>query len=172
MPIYALGDLEPSIHESAYIHPDAVIIGNVTLGPDASVWACAVLRGDDGKIVVGEGSNIQDGAVLHCTPLYNTVVGNFCTIGHIAHLEGCRILDRALVGTASVVLHDAEVGEGALVGANAVVTGGTVVPPGAMALGIPAKIREGAADAAEINMGVRSYIDRGRRFRRELRRLD
>jgi carbonic anhydrase/acetyltransferase-like protein (isoleucine patch superfamily) len=172
MPIYALGDLEPSIHESAYIHPEAVIIGDVTLGPDASVWACAVLRGDDGKIVVGEGSNIQDGAVLHCTPLYNTVVGNFCTIGHIAHLEGCRILDRALVGTASVVLHDAEVGEGALVGANAVVTGGTVVPPGAMALGIPAKIREGAANAAEINMGAQSYIDRGRRFRRELRRLD
>ncbi len=172
MPVYALGDFEPSIHESAYIHPDAVIIGNVTLGPDASVWACAVLRGDDGKIIVGEGSNIQDGAVLHCTPRYSTVVGNFCTIGHIAHLEGCRILDRALVGTASVVLHDAEVGEGALVGANAVVTGGTVVPPGAMALGIPAKIREGAANAAEIDMGVQSYIERGRRFRQELRRLD
>jgi carbonic anhydrase/acetyltransferase-like protein (isoleucine patch superfamily) len=172
MPVYALGDFEPSIHESAYIHPDAVIIGNVTLGPDASVWACAVLRGDDGKIIVGEGSNIQDGAVLHCTQRYSTVVGNFCTIGHIAHLEGCRILDRALVGTASVVLHDAEVGEGALVGANAVVTGGTVVPPGAMALGIPAKIREGAANAAEIDMGVQSYIERGRRFRQELRRLD
>lgn len=172
MPIYALGDIEPSIPASAYIHPDAVIIGNVAIGADASVWACAVLRGDDGRIVVGDGSNVQDGAVLHCTPMFDTVVGNLCTIGHLAHLEGCRILDRALVGTASVVLHDAEVGEGALVGANAVVTGGTIVPPGAMALGIPAKIREGAANAAEIDMGVQSYIERAKRFRQDLRRLD
>lgn len=172
MPIYALGDVEPSIHETAYIHPDAVVIGNVTIGAEASVWACAVLRGDDGAIVIGPGSNVQDGAVIHCTPELDTVVGERCTIGHIAHLEGCRILDRALVGTASVVLHEAVVGEGALVGANAVVTGGTVVPPGAMALGIPAKIREGAADQDDINHGVQSYIDRGKRFREELRRLD
>ncbi len=172
MPVYALGDVEPSIHESAYIHPDAVVIGDVTIGAEASIWACAVLRGDDGRIEIGAGSNVQDGAVIHTTLHLPTIVGERCTIGHIAHLEGCRILDRALVGTASVVLHDAEVGEGALVGANAVVTGGTVVPPGAMALGIPAKIREGAADQDDINLGVQSYIDRAKRFRAELRRID
>lgn len=172
MPIYALGDLEPKIHESAYIHPEAVIMGDVEIGADASVWACAVLRGDDGAIRIGAGSNVQDGAVIHTTAVFPTIVGERCTIGHIAHLEGCRVLDRALVGTASVVLHDAEIGEGALVGANAVVTGGTVVPPGAMALGIPAKIREGAADQNDIALGVQSYIDRGKRFATELRRID
>ena len=172
MPIYALGDLEPDIHETAYVHPDAVVIGAVTLGPKASVWPSAVLRGDDGRIVIGEGSNVQDGAVVHCTPDYDTTVGNYCTVGHIAHLEGCTIKDRALVGTASVVLHQAVVGEGALVGANAVVVGGTIVPPKALALGVPAKIREDAADTAEIDDGVQSYIARAERFRRELRRLD
>ena len=172
MPVYALGDLEPQIHETAYVHPDAVIIGAVTLGPRASVWANAVLRADDGRIVIGEGSNVQDGAVLHCTPTLDTIVGNFCTVGHIAHLEGCTIRDGALVGTASVVLHEAVIGEGALVGANAVVVGGTEVPPKAMALGVPAKIREGAADTDDIAHGVQSYIDRAERFRRELRRID
>lgn len=172
MPIYALGELEPRIAPDAYIHPDAVIIGDVSIGAESSVWACAVLRGDDGAIVIGDRSNIQDGAVIHTTPQWDTVVGNGCTVGHLAHLEGCRIADGALVGTASVVLHDARVGEGALVGANAVVTGGTVVPPGAMALGIPAKIREGAADQDDIRHGVESYVQRGHRFRAELRRLD
>jgi carbonic anhydrase/acetyltransferase-like protein (isoleucine patch superfamily) len=172
MPIYALGNKEPQIASDAYIHPEAVIIGDVTIGSESSVWPCAVLRGDDGVIIVGERSNIQDGAVLHTTLMYATIVGNNCTIGHLAHLEGCRILDDALVGTASVVLHDAEVQQGALVGANAVVTGGSVIPPGAMALGIPAKVREGMANQKEILLGVESYVNRGKWFRKDLRRLD
>ncbi len=172
MPIYALGDKEPSIATDAYIHPEAVIIGEVTIGSESSVWPCAVLRGDDGKIVIGERSNIQDGAVIHTTIIYPTIVGNDCTIGHLAHLEGCRVLDGALIGTASVVLHDAEIQQGALVGANAVVTGGTIVPPGAMALGIPAKIRENMANQEEISLGVESYVNRGKWFREELRRID
>jgi carbonic anhydrase/acetyltransferase-like protein (isoleucine patch superfamily) len=172
MPIYALGNKEPQIASDAYIHPEAVIIGDVTIGSESSVWPCAVLRGDDGEIIVGERSNIQDGAVLHTTLMYPTIVGNNCTIGHLAHLEGCRIFDDALVGTASVVLHDAEVQQGALVGANAVVTGGSVIPPGAMALGIPAKVREGMANRKEILLGVESYVNRGKWFRKDLRRLD
>ena len=172
MPIYALGDLEPVIDSSAYIHPEAVVIGNVTIGSESSIWACAVLRGDDGAISIGNRSNIQDGAVIHTTPIYETTIGDNCTIGHLAHLEGCTIEDGALVGTASVVLHDARVQSGALVGANAVVTGGTVVPPGAMALGIPAKIREGLANQDEIRLGVESYVSRAKWFRKELRRLD
>ena len=113
MPIYALGDKEPSIATDAYVHPEAVIIGEVTIGSESSVWPCAVLRGDDGKIIIGKRSNIQDGAVIHTTIIYPTIVGNDCTIGHLAHLEGCRVLDGALVGTASVVLHDAEIQQGA-----------------------------------------------------------
>jgi len=172
MPVYALGDLEPSISATAYIHPEAVVIGNVTIGSESSVWACAVLRGDDGQISIGDRTNIQDGAVIHTTPIYPTVVGNNCTIGHLAHLEGCTIEDRSLVGTASVVLHNAVVQEGALVGANAVVTGGTVVPSGALALGIPAKIREGLANQEEITLGVESYVARAKWFRKDLRRID
>jgi len=170
MPIYALGDKEPSIATDAYVHPEAVIIGEVTIGSESSVWPCAVLRGDDGKIIIGKRSNIQDGAVIHTTIIYPTIVGNDCTIGHLAHLEGCRVLDGALIGTASVVLHDAEIQQGALVGANAVVTGGTIVPPAAMALGIPAKIRENMANQEEISLGVESYVHRGKWFREELRR--
>jgi carbonic anhydrase/acetyltransferase-like protein (isoleucine patch superfamily) len=172
VPVYALGDALPQIHPDAYIHPEAVIIGNVTIGAESSVWACAVLRGDDGAIRIGARSSIQDGAVLHCTEALDTIVGDECTIGHLAHLEGCRIRDGALVGTASVVLHDAEVGEWALVGANAVVTGGTVVPPGAMALGVPAKIREGAADQEDIRRGMLSYVARASHYRVALRRID
>lgn len=172
MPIYALGSIEPRIDASAYIHPEAVIIGEVTIGADSSVWPCAVLRGDDGQIIIGRGSSVQDGAVLHCTPELPTVIGDECTIGHNAHLEGCRILDGGLVGSGAVVLHEAEVGEWALVGAGAVVTGGTVVPAGALALGTPAKIREGLADKEDIYDGMLTYIERAKRFRSELRRLD
>ena len=110
--------------------------------------------------------------MIHTTPIYATTIGDNCTIGHLAHLEGCTIEDGALVGTASVVLHDARVQSGALVGANAVVTGGTVVPPGAMALGIPAKIREGLANQDEIRLGVESYVSRAKWFTKELRRID
>ncbi len=172
MPIYALGELVPDIDPDAYIHPEAVIIGNVAIGAESSVWPGAVLRGDDGEIRVGRRTSIQDGAILHTTARFATIVGDECTIGHLAHLEGCRIADGALVGTASVVLHDAEVGSWALVGANAVVTGGTIVPPGAMALGIPAKIREGAADRADIEAGMKSYVARAEHYRANLRRLD
>ncbi|MFN3216452.1 MAG: gamma carbonic anhydrase family protein [Acidimicrobiales bacterium] len=172
MAIYALGDLVPVIHPDAYIHPEATIIGDVHVGAESSVWPGAVLRGDDGEIRVGRRTSIQDGAILHTTARFPTIVGDECTIGHLAHLEGCRIADGALVGTASVVLHDAEVGSWALVGANAVVTGGTIVPPGAMALGVPAKIREGAADRADIEAGMQSYVARAAHYRANLRRID
>ncbi len=172
MPIYALGDLTPSIDPTAFIHPDAVIIGDVTIGAGSSVWPCAVLRGDGGGIRIGERTSIQDGSVLHTTPEWETVVGDDCVIGHIVHLEGCTIQDRALVGNGSVVLHRAIVESGALVGANAVVTNDMVVPSGAMALGIPAKIRPDTVTPAMISQGADSYTERARFYKTELRRLD
>ena len=99
MPVYALGDQVPQIDPSAFIHPEAVIIGDVRIGAGSSVWACAVIRGDDGPIHVGSGSSIQDGAVLHTTAFSPTTVGDGCTIGHLAHLEGCVIKDGGLVGS-------------------------------------------------------------------------
>ncbi len=172
MAVYMLGDLEPRIDPTAYVHPLAVVIGNVELGPEASVWPHAVLRGDDGTIRVGARSNVQDGAVIHCTPNFPTLVGNDCTIGHQAHLEGCVVHDDSLIGVASVVMHDAHVGPHALVGANATVTGGTVVPPEAMALGTPARIREHMLKPGHNRINSRAYADRGRYYRTELRRID
>jgi len=172
MPLYALGDRTPDIHPDAYVHPDAVVIGAVTLGAEASVWAGAVLRGDDGSIAVGARTSVQDGTIVHTTAELPTEIGADCVIGHAAHLEGCTIADLALVGSGSIVLHRAVVETGALVGANAVVPGGFRVPSGAMALGVPATLREGVVDAeAMIRPGVESYRARARRYRAELRRI-
>ncbi|MEO6987668.1 MAG: gamma carbonic anhydrase family protein [Aquihabitans sp.] len=172
MAIYALGDRVPDIATDAYIAPEAVIIGSVTIGSESTVWPGAVLRGDDGNIHVGARTSIQDGAIIHTTHFQATTIGDECVIGHLAHLEGCIIHDGALVGSGSVVLHNAVVESGALVGAGAVVSGGTVVPSGAMALGIPAKIRPGMVTPEMITRGMQSYVARGRWYRQDLRRLD
>jgi carbonic anhydrase/acetyltransferase-like protein (isoleucine patch superfamily) len=172
MAIYALGDHVPVIDPSAFIHPEAVVIGEVDIGAESSVWPGAVLRGDSGPIVVGCRTSVQDGAIVHTTDESPTIIGDDCVIGHAVHLEGCRIDNGALIGSGAIVLHRAVVSTGAIVGANAVVLNDMVVPPGALAIGVPAKIREGAADQASIADGVQKYLDRTRRYHRELRRID
>lgn len=172
MPIYALGTQVPVIHESAFIHPDAVIIGSVTIGEESSVWPGAVLRGDDGTITVGARSSIQDGTVVHTTPMSPTQVGDDCVIGHVAHLEGCRIANGAQVSSGAVVLHNVTVGSGAIVAANSVVLNNMVVPDGALAVGAPATIKEGRARRQDIEFAAQAYVMKARRFRQELRRLD
>ena len=172
MPVYALGEAEPDIDPSAYVHPGAVVIGRVHIGAEASIWPTAVLRGDDGDIFVGAGTSIQDGTIIHTTAFQPTTVGARCVIGHNVHLEGCIVEDGSLVGSGSVVLHHAVVRTGALVGANALVPGGMEVPTGCMALGVPAKLREDAVEAGQFEPAVMSYIERSRRFRETLRRVD
>lgn len=172
MPIYALGDQEPTIDSLAYVHPDAIIIGSVTIGPESSVWPSAVLRGDDGYITIGARTSIQDGTVVHTTADTPTIVGDDCTIGHVAHLEGCVVESGSLVGSGAIVLHRAVVSTGSLVAANAVVLNDMVIPSGALAVGIPAKIKEGAADADQLRYSAASYVDRSHRYRDQLRRLD
>jgi carbonic anhydrase/acetyltransferase-like protein (isoleucine patch superfamily) len=172
MPIYALGDRVPTIDPDAYVHPDAVIIGDVTLGPHSSVWPGAVLRGDSTFIRVGARTSIQDGAVIHCADDLPTIIGDDCTIGHLVHLEGCTVEAGCLVGVGAVVLHLVVVHTGAIVAANAVVLDGTDVPAGAMALGVPAKIRPDAANPALLHEGATLYVQRGEQYRRLLRRLD
>lgn len=172
MTIYALGDRVPDIHPDAYVHPDGIVIGDVTLAAGASVWPCAVLRGDDGAIRIGRDTSIQDCAIIHCTVDLDTIVGDESVIGHSVHLEGCTIEDRALVGNGAVVLHRAIVRTGALVGSNAVVPAGMDVPSGAMALGIPARLREGTVDPEMIADPMRTYVERVKLYRAELRRLD
>lgn len=171
MPIYALGDLEPTIAPDAFVHPDAVIIGDVTIGSESTIWPGAVLRGDSGSITIGAQTSIQDGSVVHTTEWAPTSVGDRCVVGHIVHLEGCIIEDDALVGSGSVVLHQAIVRSGGLVGANAVCNGGFEVPSGAMALGVPAKLRLDSVDPEMIKRSAEFYVERGHRYRKELRLL-
>jgi carbonic anhydrase/acetyltransferase-like protein (isoleucine patch superfamily) len=173
MPVYALGEVEPRVDPTAYVHPDAVLIGDVTIGAEASVWPGAVLRGDTNPIRIGARTSVQDGSVVHVSHIRPTSVGADCVIGHLVHLEGCTIEDGVLVGSGAVVLHDAVVRSGALVGAGAVVSPGTVVPSRARALGVPAKIRPDAVDPARaIAPGVASYLERSRLYRDQLRRID
>jgi carbonic anhydrase/acetyltransferase-like protein (isoleucine patch superfamily) len=173
MPIYALGDLEPDIHHDAFVHPDAVIIGRVTIGERSTVWPTAVIRGDlDAGIRIGARTSIQDGSVIHTTHAQATTVGDDCTIGHLVHLEGCIIEDGCLIGSGSIVLHHARVESGALVAAAALVPGRMVVPSGAMALGVPAQIKEGAANPDMITRAAAAYVQNCDRYRRGLRRLD
>lgn len=173
MPLYALGDLEPDIHPDAYVHPDAVVIGNVTIGAESTVWPTAVLRGDDGHIVVGARSSVQDGSIVHCTATQPTIIGDEVTVGHNVHIEGATIGDGALISSGSVVLNGSAVGAGAVVAAGAVVSPNAQIPPRTMALGIPARVREGyEVPEGAFAYAVESYIQRGKRFRTELRRLE
>ena len=171
MPIYALGDQVPEIDPLAYVHPDATVIGSVTIGPESTIWPQAVLRGDYGTITVGARTSIQDGTVLHTTPMHPTVIGDDCVIGHLAHLEGCTIEDGSLVGSGSVVLHHAVVSRGATVGANAVVPNNMVVPPDALAIGVPAQIRPGKSDRNVITLAAAEYAANGKRFAGTMVRL-
>ncbi|HUC04995.1 MAG TPA: gamma carbonic anhydrase family protein [Acidimicrobiales bacterium] len=172
MAIYELEGVAPRVDPEAFVHPEAVVIGDVTLGPDSTVWPGAVLRGDYGTITVGARSSIQDGTVIHAGPGFPTIVGDGCVIGHIAHLEGCILHDDCLVGSGSVVLHWAVVGSGATVGANAVVPNRMEIPPGALAVGVPAVIREGKSNLAMIQFSAAEYVSNGKRYRTSLRRLD
>ena len=172
MPIYALGDQVPRIHPDAFVHPDAVIIGAVTIGARSSVWPGAVVRGDDGEIRIGERTSVQDNCVLHTTVEDPTVVGDDCVIGHMVHLEGCTIESGSLVGNGSIVLHRVVVRTGAIVAANAVVLDDTEVPSGAVAAGVPAVIKPGRARPEMIASGVESYLRRVDLYREGLRRID
>lgn len=172
MPIYAIDDREPDIHPDAYVSPEATIIGAVTIGPRSSVWPSAVLRGDYGRIVVGEATSIQDGAVLHATHELDTIIGSWVVVGHLAHLEGATVADRALIGVGCAVLHGAKVGEGATVGAGAVVTNDMDVPPNALAVGVPAIIKPDRSRADYIELAAQIYVDNAARFKKGLRRLD
>ena len=171
MTIYALGDRIPQIHPSAFVHPDAVVIGDVTIGAESSIWPCAVLRGDRGAIRIGDRTSIQDGSVIHTTTQHDTVIGDDCVVGHNAHMEGCTISDGALVGSGSVVLHRVVVGPGALVAAGAVVPNDVQVPAGALARGVPAKIVEDASPQDVIRESVQMYVENAAWYRAELRRI-
>jgi carbonic anhydrase/acetyltransferase-like protein (isoleucine patch superfamily) len=160
MTLYALRDERPRIHPDAYVHPEAVLIGEVRLGAGSSVWPGAVIRADNGPIVIGARTSVQDGAVIHTQAVRQTRIGDACVIGHLVHLEGCIIEDAVLIGSGSVVLEGAICRSGSLVGAGAVVSPGTEVPAGAMALGVPARIRPGSATRDSVQINAEAYSER------------
>src|SRR3954470_10973280 len=124
----------------AYIAPGATIIGDVRIGPRASVWPGCVLRGDINSIEIGEGTNVQDGTIVHLADDYGVRVGNFTTIGHAAIIHACEIGDECLIGMGATILDGAKIGDRCIIGANALVTQRFVAPPGSMILGAPAKV--------------------------------
>jgi carbonic anhydrase/acetyltransferase-like protein (isoleucine patch superfamily) len=171
MSIYALDDDEPEIDELAYVAPDAVVIGRVKIGPEASVWPGAVLRGDHGYITVGARTSVQDGTIVHCTARYPTVIGADCVVGHNAHLEGCVVEDGCLIGSGSVTLNGVVVGRGSVVAAGAVVSEGFAVPPGSLVAGVPAAVKRSGVDTSWIEGSVRTYIATARHHAAGLRRI-
>ncbi len=157
MTLYALGEDRPRIHPEAYIHPHAVLIGEVRIGPSSSIWPGAIIRADNGPITIGARTSIQDGAVIHTQSENQTLIGSDCVIGHLAHLEGCILEDLVLVGSGAVVLERVVCRSASLVGAGAVVPPGTEVPAGAMALGVPARIRLNAVSPDSVKANADAY---------------
>lgn len=157
----------PNVPATAWVAPNATLIGKVSLGERASVFYTAVLRGDMDTITIGEGSNIQDGCVAHTDPGFPVVVGAGVSVGHRAVLHGCTVEDDALIGMGAVVLNGAVVGAGSLVAAGAVVTEGMQIPPGSLAAGVPAKVRkELDEDALEgLRQNSRTYVELAARHR-------
>lgn len=172
MPIYALGDKVPDIHPDAYVHPDATVIGAVTIGAFASVWPQAVLRGDSGSIRVGERTSVQDGTVVHCTDWHDTVIGADSVVGHNAHIEGATVGSRCMIASGSVLLNGSVVEDGAILGAGAVMSFNGHLPAARMALGVPARVREGYEVPPDMVAGiVQNYVERIAQYKAGLREL-
>ncbi|MDR9438945.1 MAG: gamma carbonic anhydrase family protein [Halomonas sp.] len=173
MAIYQYGDDRPAIGDDVYVAETADVIGRVTLKRNASVWYQAVLRGDTDHLEVGEGSNIQDGAVLHADPGYPMTVGQGVTVGHQAMLHGCTIGDGSLVGIQAVILNGAVIGRNCLVAAGAVVKEGDSFPDNSLIVGAPARVvRELSAEAIEgLRNNAEGYVERGRRHAAQLKRI-
>ena len=169
--LYQLGDLEVRAEGDYWVADNAVVLGNVLLKRGASVWFNAVLRGDNDLITVGEGSNIQDGSVLHTDPGYPLNIGAHVTIGHKVMLHGCDVGEGSLIGINAVVLNGAKIGKNCIIGANALITEGKEIPDNSMVMGSPGKVVKTLTDeqAAGIRMGAAHYVVNARRFREELK---
>jgi carbonic anhydrase/acetyltransferase-like protein (isoleucine patch superfamily) len=174
MAIYQYDDHRPDIHPSVYVADAATVIGKVVLAEGSSVWSQAVLRGDNEVIAIGAGSNIQEGAVLHSDPGFALTIGVEVTIGHQAMLHGCSVGDGSLIGIQAVVLNGAVIGKNCLVGAGALVTEGKVFPDNSLILGSPAKVVRALseADVARFRENARDYIERAQKHKQTLKRIE
>lgn len=167
---FSLDDRPHQIQPSAFIAPDVVIIGDVKLGSNSSVWYGAVIRGDVAPISIGENTNIQDTCVLHADPGAACTIGDRVTVGHGAIVHGATVEDDVLIGMRAVVMNHAVIGSGSVIAAGAIVTEKTIIPPGSLVVGTPAKVRGPAAKthAEMIDRGWRRYVDAGQAYRAKL----
>jgi carbonic anhydrase/acetyltransferase-like protein (isoleucine patch superfamily) len=170
MAVYKLGERVPQIHDSAWVADSAQVMGSVVMGKDSSVWFGAVVRGDCDVITIGEGSNVQDGSVLHADVGVPLTIGKHVTVGHQVMLHGCTIGEGSLIGIQAVVLNGAVIGKNCLVGAGAIVTEGKVFPDNSLILGAPAKVvREMTAEQIkQMQSGAPHYVENAAWFKREL----
>ena len=172
MAVYNLGNVTPELpnDDEYWIAPTAAVMGRAILKKNASVWWGATLRGDNDPIVVGEGSNIQDGSVCHTDTGSPLTIGANVTIGHMVMLHGCTIGDNTLVGIGSIVLNGAKIGKNCLIGANCLITEGKEIPDNSLVMGAPGKVvRELSAEqAARMAYGSQHYVENWKRYRREL----
>ena len=171
--IYALGDSEPQIMGDCWIADNATVIGTVILEHETSVWFNAVLRGGTDLITVGEGSNIQDGSVLHCDPDMPLTIGKGVTVGHKVMLHGCTIGDNSLIGINAVVLDGARIGRDCLIGANSLIPPGKEIPDGSLVMGSPGKVvRQLDEEAIKgLTISAEGYVKRYKRYQREFSTL-
>ncbi|NNE51407.1 MAG: gamma carbonic anhydrase family protein [Sulfitobacter sp.] len=173
MTIYALGDLRPDIDESAWVAPDANVIGNVTLEAGSSVWFCSTLRGDNELILVGKGSNVQENCVFHTDMGFPLTIGENCTIGHKVMLHGCTIGDNTLIGMGATILNGAKIGKNCLIGAGALITEKKEIPDGSLVMGSPGKVVRTLDPPAfqMLTASAKHYADNAARFARDLKPL-
>ena len=166
--IIDLGDKKlKTADDNFWIAPNASIIGEVNLERDASIWFNAILRADNEPITIGEGSNVQDGAIIHTDPGFACRIGRKVTVGHMAMLHGCSIGDGSLIGIGSVVLNGAKIGKNCIIGSKALITEGMEVPDGSMVLGIPGKIKKTLTEEEQsvVPLGAEHYIDNYKKYK-------
>lgn len=157
----------PRIHSSAFVAPGAIIVGDVTIAEESSVWYGAVLRGDINRIIIGAQTNVQDGVIVHLANEYPAIVGERVTVGHGAIVHACSVDDEVLIGMGAIILDGVEVGARSIVGANALVTGGMKIPPGSLVIGSPAKVTRQLSpdEQANIKSWALKYVENARLFR-------
>lgn len=173
MAIYELDVLKPHVNETAWVADNAQVVGEVELHAHSSVWYSSVLRGDSAKITIGEGSNVQDGSVLHADLGMPLTLGKHVTVGHMVQLHGCTIGDESLIGIGAIVLNGARIGKNCLVGAGSLVTEGKEFPDGSMILGSPAKVVRQLTpeQIAGLRRSAQHYIDNAQRHRVGLKKI-
>jgi len=173
MAIYQLGEHAPEIDASAYVADSANLIGKVTIEANASVWFGVTIRGDNERITIGENSNVQEGTVMHTDMGYPLTLGKAVTVGHQAMLHGCTVGDGSLIGIQAVILNGAKIGKGCLVGAGALVTEGKEFPDNSLIIGTPAKAVRTLTeeDLLRLQANADSYVARGQLFKAQLKQI-